>query len=145
MKTNSPIHFGPHGTFVREVLLNPVPPAHDYLGNPEIVEDIARCYGCAFGTHLESRYSEAATPCIVTFTFASSRAAQNSVFWLAYDMLRDGMAGFNANGASRSMARLYHQKASSLSSFVRLCREQGVTGSRTDKAHPRTCRGRSIR
>ncbi len=42
---------------VRETLLDPsATNSHDYLGCPEIVQDIARCYQSAYGVDLETRF-----------------------------------------------------------------------------------------
>ena len=98
-KTTDRREFGPHGTFVREVLLTPGAVGHDYLGNPEIVEDITRSHEARYGGDLEDRFHRASVPCIVTFPCDNvGRSAIAAAFWLVYDVLREGTAGLNANG-----------------------------------------------
>jgi hypothetical protein len=64
LKTGERQHHGPHAVLVRDVLINPATEGwHDYLDCPEIVQDIARCYGAG----LEARFRAASKPCIVTF------------------------------------------------------------------------------
>ena len=64
LKTGERQHHGPHAVLVRDVLINPATEGwHDYLDCPEIVQDIARCYGA----DLEARFRAASKPCIVTF------------------------------------------------------------------------------
>ncbi len=99
LKTGAAVHFGPHGVFAKAVLLSPPPPAHDYLGGPEIVEDISRAFEARYSVDLLSRFLENTAPCVVTFVDGTVEpAAANSVFWFAYSMIRDGTLGSNANG-----------------------------------------------
>jgi hypothetical protein len=99
LKVGGRIHHGPHGVFVRERLLNPTSPAHDYLGGPETVEDIVACYESRFGGDLFRRFREATTPCIVVFdSVRVESAGVNAVCWLAFDLLREGRVGSNADG-----------------------------------------------
>jgi hypothetical protein len=99
LKLADRIHHGPHGVFVRERLLNPTPPAHDYLGGPETVEDIAECYELRFGDDLFRRFCDETTPCIVVFD--STRVSSSgvyAVFWLAFGLIREGEVGSNSDG-----------------------------------------------
>jgi hypothetical protein len=64
LKTRGRLHHGPHAVLVRDILLDASANGwHDYLACPEIVQDIARCYGSG----LEARFRAASVPCIVTF------------------------------------------------------------------------------
>jgi hypothetical protein len=65
---------GPFGFLVREIVLEPALVGnHDYLGIPEIVEDICLSYDETFGHHLRQRFLEATKPCIVKFRSVEAR------------------------------------------------------------------------
>lgn len=101
MKTGGRIHFGPFGLLVREVFVDPqATGSHDYLGCPEIVQDIGRCFYSARGIDLEQRFCESARPCIVKFRSAQlGPGAINAALWYAYTKLRDGEIRSSANWA----------------------------------------------
>jgi hypothetical protein len=83
---------------VREFFFRPEETAgHDYLGCPEIVQDIARCYESATGINLEKRFCAATLPCIVKFRSRPVLAgAVESAFWYPFTMLREGELTNNA-------------------------------------------------
>lgn len=95
MKTGGRIHFGPFGLVVRETFVEPrAAGSHDYLGCPEIVQDVASCYAGG----LERRYCDAAKPCIVKFRSTQLRpGAIKAALWYAYTKLRDGEISPNSN------------------------------------------------
>lgn len=68
LKTANAIHWGPHALLVREAALRPREIGnHDYLGTPEIVEDICQCFEDRFGRDLHRAYQVATRPCLVHF------------------------------------------------------------------------------
>jgi hypothetical protein len=89
---------GPYGMLVREFFFRPEETtSHDYLGCPEIVQDIARCYESATGIDLEQRFCAATVPCIVKFRGCQMLAgAVESALWYPFAMLREGQATTNA-------------------------------------------------
>jgi hypothetical protein len=99
MKTGGRIHFGPFGLVVRETFFEPRAAAsHDYLGCPEIVEDIASCYAAAHAGGLAQRFCDAAKPCIVKFRSTQLRkGAIKAALWYAYTKLRDDEISTNSN------------------------------------------------
>ena len=101
LKTGGRIHFGPFGLIMRETFFDPYATgSHDYLGCPEIVQDISRCYTSARGGDLERRFCEAAKGCIVKFRSANCRPGDvKAALWYAYTKLRDGEISSNANYA----------------------------------------------
>ena len=66
---------GPFAFLVRDALLlrDQMGANHDFLGIPEIVEDICLCYEMMFGYCLRARFSEATKPCIVKFKSRAPR------------------------------------------------------------------------
>jgi hypothetical protein len=59
---------GPYAVLVREVLLRPSEAgSHDFLGVPEIIEDICMSYKDGFGHNLHDEFVAATRPCIVKF------------------------------------------------------------------------------
>ena len=99
LKTGGRIHYGPFGLVVRETFLDPGSTgSHDYLGCPEIVQDVARCYASATGGGLERRFCDAAKPCIVKFRSADCRPGDvKAALWYAFTKLRDGEITSSAN------------------------------------------------
>jgi hypothetical protein len=99
LKTGGRIHFGPFGLVIREAFLAPASTgSHDYLGSPEIVQDIARCYASAHGGNLEERFCTAAKPCIVKFRSTNCRSGDvKAALWYAFTRLRDGEITSSAN------------------------------------------------
>ncbi|UXY16651.1 hypothetical protein N8I74_06425 [Chitiniphilus purpureus] len=73
-KTQNPIHWGPYAILVKEVALHATELGqHDYLGMPEIIEDICNGFENVTGTNLIPEYSTKLKPAIVKFTHASDR------------------------------------------------------------------------
>ncbi|HUY13914.1 MAG TPA: hypothetical protein VMX16_09845 [Terriglobia bacterium] len=68
-KVTSGFNEGPFAFLVREVVLlrDRVGANHDFLGIPELVEDICLSYEGMFGHCLRARFSAATRPCIVKF------------------------------------------------------------------------------
>jgi hypothetical protein len=67
-KVMGEVDAGPFGYVVRECLLDPEAcSSHDYLGCPEIVQDICRCCDSTYGINLERCFCEASVACIVRF------------------------------------------------------------------------------
>jgi hypothetical protein len=66
---------GPFAFLVRDALLlrDQMGANHDFLGIPEIVEDICLCYEMMFGYRLRARFSEATKPCVVKFKSRAPR------------------------------------------------------------------------
>jgi hypothetical protein len=91
LKTGGRIHFGPFGLVVRETFIDPGSTgSHDYLGCPEIVQDISACFSAAHAVNLERRFCAAAKPCIVQFRSNQVRpGAITAALWYAYTKLRD--------------------------------------------------------
>lgn len=59
---------GPFGLVVREIFFEPDSTgSHDYLGCPEIVQDISRCCASEYNVNIEQRFCDASKPCIVKF------------------------------------------------------------------------------
>lgn len=74
-KVASRFNQGPFAFLVRDALLlrDQMGANHDFLGIPEIVEDICLCYEMMFGHCLRARFSEATKPCIVKFKSTGPR------------------------------------------------------------------------
>lgn len=91
--------FGPFAVLVRHVLFkSDAVGNHDYLGCPEIVQDIARVFRSSFGVDLEERFREASKPVIVTFRSSSAwTGSLRAALWYVFDMLRDAEVTSNAN------------------------------------------------
>lgn len=69
LKTEDQRHWGPFAFLVRDAILDATRARHhNYLGIPEIVEDIATCAKDRFGWDLATAYREATTPFIVKFS-----------------------------------------------------------------------------
>jgi len=100
LKTGDRLHFGPYGVLVRETLLGPsATSSHDYLGCPEIVQDIARCYQSAYGVDLEARFCAASRPVIVKFQSTDVWAgALPTALWFVFAKLRHDELTLNARG-----------------------------------------------
>jgi hypothetical protein len=65
---NIALHGGPFAMLVRDIALHADTVGnHDYLGMPEIVEDICQCFSHRCGLDLQARYKQASRPCIVKF------------------------------------------------------------------------------
>jgi hypothetical protein len=81
---------GPFAELVRATLVRPTESStHDYLGCPEIVEDIAACFEAAYGVDLSARFLAVATPTIVKFFAADACVgAVRSALWYAYYTVR---------------------------------------------------------
>src|SRR5204862_7322161 len=93
------VDLGPFGLVVRDIFLKPQSTgSHDYLGCPEIVQDIARCFSSAHGVNLEQRFCDTAKPCIVKFRSTQLRpGAIKAALWYAYTKLRDGQITSSSN------------------------------------------------
>jgi hypothetical protein len=75
-KTASAFHFGPYAMLVREsAFWSREMRNHDYLGVPEIIEDICNDYKQRFGTTIETEISTALKPCIVKFEVEDDSAS----------------------------------------------------------------------
>lgn len=100
LKTGDRLHFGPYGVLVRETLLDPsATSSHDYLGYPEIVRDIARCYQSAYDLDLDARFCAASHPVIVKFQSTDVWAgALPTAIWFVFAKLRDDELTLNARG-----------------------------------------------
>ena len=64
MKSADQLHHGPFASLVREHTQDPIVGQHDYVKNPEIVEDIAQC----IDLNLQERFESHASSCIVKFS-----------------------------------------------------------------------------
>jgi hypothetical protein len=98
-KVGAGVDDGPFALVVRDVLLNPDSTgSHDYLGCPEIVDDIAGPFASAHGINLAQRFCDVSKPCIVKFRSTQLRlGAINAALWYAYTQLRDGEITSSAN------------------------------------------------
>ncbi|PEA83803.1 hypothetical protein [Bacillus pseudomycoides] len=68
LKINEKKHWGPYALLVREVaFLSSEIGNHDYLGIPEIIEDICREFNDQFNLQLEKRFKDNHSKCIVHF------------------------------------------------------------------------------
>lgn len=68
LKAPNPFHWGPYGYLVPAIASHSADlMQHDYLGMPEIVEDICNGYDAKFGEQLFDHYSAVLKPCIVKF------------------------------------------------------------------------------
>lgn len=68
LKTKDQLHWGPYAVLVRALAFRPKDFfSHDYLGAPEIVEDICACFEARYGHDLLADFQSATTPCIVKF------------------------------------------------------------------------------
>ena len=68
MKVSDADHWGPYGVLVRDVAFCPAEIGnHDYLGIPEIIEDISLCFVEQYGFDLRSAFIQNSQPCIVKF------------------------------------------------------------------------------
>ena len=100
LKTTEAMGFGPFGEYVRAHFLRPSEvTSHDYLGTPEIVEDIAIVAKERFGVDLLPAYAAAAVPCIVAFDMPvedGSRAVCAACWYVR--AAADGALTSNASG-----------------------------------------------
>jgi hypothetical protein len=87
MKTKDRFHWGLNSCLVREALLRPPSGTHDYIGCPEIVQDIARCYGHG----LETKFRAGTVGCIVEYrgAISSPKSAVTAACWFLLGKLRD--------------------------------------------------------
>jgi hypothetical protein len=99
MKAGGRIHHGPFGLVVRETFLDPGSAgSHDYLGCPEIVQDIAACFAPNHGVNLEARFRVATSSCIVKFRASPTTSGTIiAALWYAYAKLREGRITSSAN------------------------------------------------
>jgi hypothetical protein len=99
-KTGGRLHFGPYGVLVRETLLDPAATnSHDYLGCPEIVQDIARCYQSAYDVDLEARFCAVSCPVIVKFQSTDVWAgALPTALWFVFAKVRGAELSVNSRG-----------------------------------------------
>ena len=100
LKARDRLHFGPYALLVREIFFDPTATgSHDYLGCPEIVQDIASCYRHARGVNLERRFCEASQPAIVKFQSADVwQGSLPTALWYVYTKLRNDELTSTANG-----------------------------------------------
>jgi hypothetical protein len=100
-KTGDRRHFGPFGLLVREMLLVPeATSSHDYLGCPEIVEDIACCFQSAHDIDLKGRFYDESKPCIVKFRGTEPQSEViKAALWYAFSKLRVGEVTWNADSS----------------------------------------------
>ncbi|WP_343583433.1 hypothetical protein [Herbaspirillum sp.] len=69
MKTGDSSHWGPYAMLVRDVMFYPGDVGqHDYLGMPEIIEDICNGFEKSAGVSLAQTFERALRPAIVKFT-----------------------------------------------------------------------------
>lgn len=67
-KVSDKLHWGPYAVLVRDVAFNaPALSQHDYLGMPEIIEDICNGYQEKYGESIISIVKRSLVPCIVKF------------------------------------------------------------------------------
>jgi hypothetical protein len=94
------LHFGPYGVLVRETLLDPsATNSYDYLGCPEIIQDIARCYESAYEVDLEARFCAVSRPVIVKFRSTDVWAgALPTATWFVFAKLRHDELTLHARG-----------------------------------------------
>jgi hypothetical protein len=68
LKTSRQHLWGPYGILIRDIAFNPrVYGNHDYLGIPEIIDDICTCFQQYSGINLRAIYLKQTRPCIVKF------------------------------------------------------------------------------
>jgi hypothetical protein len=87
---------GPFGFLIREIVLDPTQVGnHDYLGIPEIVEDICLSYNETFGRDLRDRYLEATRPCIVKFRSLEVRpdGLAAAITYIHYKLVGEELCG----------------------------------------------------
>lgn len=69
MKTDDSLHWGPYAMLIRDVVFYPDSVGqHDYLGMPEIIEDICNGFEKSAGINLVETFEGALRPAIVKFT-----------------------------------------------------------------------------
>lgn len=108
LKTADAMHYGPQAQLVREVFLDASGTgSHDYLGCPEIVQDIARCFHAWHGIDLESLFRAGSIPVIVKFIAAPQwDGVLPTAIWYAFSMLRGegltrmALGGFDGAGTA---------------------------------------------
>ena len=80
------MHSGPFAFLVRPIIFQSRQAGnHDYLGIPEIVEDICLSYEEMYGHSLRERFLEASRPCIVKFRtgeWTEDRAVQAALMFV---------------------------------------------------------------
>jgi hypothetical protein len=92
-------HHGPYGVLVRETFFDPKSVGqYDYLGCPEIIQDISWCFQEYRQIDLEARFRAASKPVIVSFRSRSCREGLvRAALWYVFTMVRDGELTSNAN------------------------------------------------
>lgn len=85
-------HGGPYGLLIRASAFQPKALMnHDYLGIPEIVEDIGICCEDVFHIPLCERFQQQAQPCIVKFCVQDRYYASNDALGIALRYLYDSL------------------------------------------------------
>lgn len=108
LRTPELIHQGPFGEYVREHFLRPEElGSHDYLGAPELIEDIAHAAHELNGVDLLGVYVEATKPCIVAFDVPvkDETDAVGAACWYLWaaardELTRNACGGFDGRGVA---------------------------------------------
>jgi hypothetical protein len=88
---------GPFAMVVREFFLRPTETgSYDYLGCPEIVQDICECVHDTTGINLEARFQKASSPCVVEFRDLVQPGAVEAALWYVFSIFREGELTLNA-------------------------------------------------
>lgn len=98
LKVNDRMHWGPYAMLVRDAafhaddMMN-----HDYLGSPEIIEDICDCINRRFGVDLLTRFREASHRCIVKFIAAPQQHLLPTALMYVWAMQHRAGMGLGSN------------------------------------------------
>lgn len=97
MKTSDSIHWGPYAILIRDAAFRYEEIGnHNYLGIPEIVEDICRCFDQFY--QLENRFLRATSPCVVKFiSYETKEYYLGIALYYLYKVLHGEALSLNSN------------------------------------------------
>jgi len=98
---NGPHDEGPFAFLIREVAIKSPPPCHNYLGAPEMVEDIAGVFLGQNYMQLVDRFKSVTRPCIVSF-LAKSKGHELPHVLLYVKLVLDGETDLDAGAAANT-------------------------------------------
>lgn len=98
-KTQNSMHWGPYAILVKEVAFHATRLSqHDYLGMPEIIEDICNGFQKTSGIDLRPEFSEKLKPSIIKFIYANNHdeSCIATALCYVYSSIQDGVPCTNS-------------------------------------------------
>lgn len=98
MKVHDDMHWGPYALLSRDHAFKPGEIGnHDYLGTPEIVEDICICFSEKFGFDLLAAFMRKTKPCIVKFVAGPRSGCMSTAVYHLYNVYRGNRCSIQCN------------------------------------------------